>query len=153
MPCGPEAAETVHRLTRAAFAHYDRLDPPSGAGRENLESVRVELAHRGGALAHLDGVAVGCLRLDPGPDGFHVRRVAVDPAFQGRGVGRALMGWAEAEARRRRHRDVTVGVRLALPQNIRFYRRLGYEIVSEHAHTGYRRSTWVKMRKRLQEPQ
>ncbi|MDQ6772370.1 MAG: glutaredoxin family protein, partial [Candidatus Dormibacteraeota bacterium] len=49
--CGAEAAEVVKRLTEDAFRGYDRLDPPSSAGRENLEGVRAELAARGGALA------------------------------------------------------------------------------------------------------
>ena len=139
----------VHRLTQAAFRDYDKLDPPSGAGRENLESVRVELRHNGGALACLDGRPVGCLRLAPAPESLHVRRLAVEPAFQGQGVGRALMRWAEDEARRRGCPEVSVGVRTALPRNLRFYSRLGYEVVAEHRHPGYSHPTWVTMRKRV----
>jgi GNAT superfamily N-acetyltransferase len=148
--CGPEAAETVHRLTQAAFDGQRGLDPPSGAGRETLESVRAELAERGGALASLRDQpheVVGCLRFDVRPDSLHVYRVAVPPHLQRSGVGRALMEWAEGEARRCGRPAVEVGVRIALPDNVAFYRALGYDVVAEHAHAGYDHPTWYEMRK------
>ena len=145
-PCGPEAAEAVHRLTRAAFAGHAALDPPSGAGRETLDAVRADLAS-GAALALVGDRPVGCLRYAVADGHLHVRRVAVEPALQGRGIGRALMAWAEAEARRRGVAEVTLGVRIALPSNLELYRHLGYEVVSAHAHPGYDRPTWLQMRK------
>jgi tRNA threonylcarbamoyladenosine biosynthesis protein TsaE len=148
VPCGPEAAGVVHRLTQAAFAGYGSLAPPSGALRETVDVVRGDLANGGGAIAHLDGSAVGCLRWELRDD-FHVRRVAVDPAFARRGVGRALMHWAEDEARRRGHAAVTVGVRIALPGNQQFYETLGYEVVGEHRHDGFAEPTWLALRKAL----
>jgi ribosomal protein S18 acetylase RimI-like enzyme len=149
LPCGPEASGAVHELTRRAFAPYSRLDPPSGAGRESLESVGEELAVYGGALASTDGRPAGCLRLREMDGHLHVRRVAVAPEQQGRGIGRALMRWAEAEAGRRGTEGVSVGVRLALPGNLEFYRRLGYREVERHAHPGYDRPTWALLRKRV----
>jgi len=146
--CGPERAAIVHRLTRAAFRAHASLDPPAGAGRETLESVRADLAG-GGALAHLDGSPAGCLRFAVAGDHMHVRRVAVPPGLQGRGIGSALMAWAEAEAAGRGLGEVTVGVRLALSGNLRFYGCLGYEEVSRESHPGHDHPTWVLMRKRL----
>jgi GNAT superfamily N-acetyltransferase len=145
--CGPDQAELVHGLTQAAFNEFVRLDPPSGAGRETPESVREDLAAGGGALAWLDATPVGCLRLVSELDSLHVRRVAVLPEHQGRGIGRALMAWAEREAAGRGQAAVSVGVRLALPGNLAFYGRLGYRAAAEHAHPGYERPTWVTMRK------
>jgi ribosomal protein S18 acetylase RimI-like enzyme len=147
--CGPEAAETVHRLTQAAFAEFSRLDPPSGAGREDVASVTADLARHGGALALAGDRVLGCLRLELGSDHLHVRRLAVDPGFQGRGIGHALMRWAEEEARDRGFERVTVGVRLALRRNLDFYRRLGYREVAVHAHPGYDRPTWATLEKQL----
>jgi ribosomal protein S18 acetylase RimI-like enzyme len=148
--CGPEVAEIVHRLTQAAFAGQRGLDPPSGAGKETLESVRAELGERGGALARAadgSGEVVGCLRFHVRPGALYVYRVAVPPRLQGRGVGRALMGWAEGEAGRLGLGAVEVGVRIALPDNVAFYRALGYEVVAEHAHPGYDHPTSYEMRK------
>jgi tRNA threonylcarbamoyladenosine biosynthesis protein TsaE len=151
--CGPERAHDVHRITQAAFAGYRTLDPPSGATRESVERVREELAAGGGAIAGLEGRPVGCLRWQLAPDGrFHVRRVAVEPGLQRRGVGQALMAWAEDEARRRACRAVSAGVRIALPGNLAFYRRLGYEVTGERSHDGYERATWLALRKELSRP-
>ncbi len=139
----------VHALTQAAYHGQDALDPPSGASRETVETVRAELAAAGAAIAWLGKAAVGCVRFDVSGDHLHVRRLAVAPSHQGRGVGRALMRWAEAEAAHRGLVDVTLGVRLALPGNLAFYRHLGYEATGQHAHPGYERPTSVSMRKRV----
>lgn len=148
--CGPERAEEIRRLTWEAFRPYDRLDPPSGAVRESLDRIRDDLVRGGGAIAELDGRPVACLRWELNPDGaFHVRRLAVLPELQGRGIGRTMMSWAEDEARRRGCDAVSVGVRVDLPDNLALYRRLGYEIIAEHRHEGYDRTTWFGMRKEL----
>jgi GNAT superfamily N-acetyltransferase len=146
--CGPEAAAVVHRLTQAAFVDEASLDPPSGVTRETLESVRLDLEHHGGALAHLADGPVGCLRYEQSADHLWVRRVAVLPSHQRRGIGSSLMAWAEREAATRGLEWVQIGVRIALPANLAFYERLGYAVVSERAHPGYHRPTWVMMRKR-----
>lgn len=145
--CGAELAEVVYGLTRAAYAEYGSLDPPSGEGKETLESVRADLGAHGGGVAWLEDRPAGCLRIAVEADHLHVRRVAVLPELQGRGIGRALMEWAESEASGRGLRAVTLGVRLALPGNIAFYQRLGYKVTGRHAHPGYDRPTWVSMRK------
>lgn len=148
--CGPEAATVVHRLTQSAFAEEAGLDPPSGVTRETVDTVRLDLETHGGALAHSVDGAVGCLRYEVAADHLWVRRVAVLPSRQGRGIGRRLMAWSEDEAAARGLAAVQIGVRIALPANLAFYQRLGYMIVSEHAHPGYDRSTWVMMRKPIQ---
>jgi GNAT superfamily N-acetyltransferase len=150
VPCGSERAEDVHRLTQEAFKAYAHLDPPSGAVRESVARVRDDLALGGGALAQVDGRPVGCLRWQLAADGdFHVRRVAIEPERQRQGIGRALMAWAEREAVRRGCGTVFVGVRIALPGNVAFYRSLGYAVTGEHSHDGYERTTWLAMRKHL----
>jgi ribosomal protein S18 acetylase RimI-like enzyme len=110
-----------------------------------------DLAAGGGAIAELEGRPVGCLRWQIAENGhFHVRRVGVAPELQRQGIGRALMAWAEQEGRRRGCAGVSVGVRIALPGNLDFYRKLGYEVVAEHRHEGYADTTWLAMRKHLQ---
>jgi len=132
--CGPEAAEDVHRLTQLAFAAYGWMTPPSGALRETVDVVRRDLEEGGGAIASLAGRAVGALRLVSEPGSLEVRRVAVEPAFQRRGIGAALMAWAREEAGRQGCGELTVNVRLQLPGNRAFYERLGYRVVAEHPH-------------------
>jgi GNAT superfamily N-acetyltransferase len=75
----------------------------------------------------------------------HVRRVAVDPASQRQGIGTALMAWVQDYAHAMGCSEVRVGVRRQLPGNLRFYQRLGYALVAEHRHPGYRQVTWDEM--------
>jgi predicted N-acetyltransferase YhbS len=147
--CGPQAAAEVHRLTQLAFGGYDRLDPPSGALRETVDNVRDDLERAGGALADIDGKAVGCLRFEREPGLLRVRRLAIDPAWQRKGLGTALMNWTHDYAREVGVTEVRVGVRRGLPGNVAFYERLGYTLLAEHRHPGYAEVTWLEMSRRL----
>jgi tRNA threonylcarbamoyladenosine biosynthesis protein TsaE len=124
---------------------YATLDPPSGAVRETEATVRDDLERGGGAIAWFGDHAIGCLRFEREPDYLHVRRVAVDPPWQRQGIGKALMEWAHDFARKEGYRQVRVGVRLKLRENVRFYEQLGYRRVAEHRHPGYRNVTWIEM--------
>ncbi|WP_395679010.1 GNAT family N-acetyltransferase [Inquilinus sp.] len=152
-PMRGDAAEiaAVVVLIRGAFAEYlDRLDPPPSAVNETAESIAALLGREHGLVAEAGGAAVGCLFLQRRERGdIYVGRVAVAGAHRRGGVGRALMAAAEAEARRLGGRRLTLGVRLALDGNRRFFRSLGFTEGTLHAHPGYDRPTWVEMMKGL----
>lgn len=73
-------------------------------------------------LALVDGEPVGCARLLP--DGW-IGRMAVLPAWRGRGIGRALLGAALAAARERGHRTVRLSAQLHAAA---FYARAGFVV-------------------------
>jgi len=110
---------------------------------------RIAPPDHGAALASLDGRLVGALRWSVQPDQqvLHVGRVAVLPAYRRQGVASALMRWAEGQARALGLSAVQIGTRLQLPENIRFYQQLGYEITEQAYHQGYEQPTFVWMRK------
>ncbi|HEY3085984.1 MAG TPA: GNAT family N-acetyltransferase [Candidatus Dormibacteraeota bacterium] len=140
----------MHALTQSAFEAYRGvLDPPSGAMRENVDSVRHDLEIDGGAMAWIGGEAVGCLRFEVEPDHLHVRRVAVLPERQRQGIGTALMMWSHEHALSLGLHEVRLGVRTQLPGNQAFYKRLGYRVIARHHHPGQRRVTWHQMSLRL----
>lgn len=72
-----------------------------------------------------DGSPIGCARLLPDA---HIGRMAVLPAWRGRGVGRALLAAAEDEARARGHAVVALS---AQTHAAGFYARAGYVAVGE----------------------
>lgn len=139
---GPGDAAVVHALTQAAFAGQDWLTPPSGALAETEEVVRAHLAAHPGAVAFLGDVPVGALRMVEQEGHLHVRRVAVDPAYQGRGVCSALMRHAEDAARAAGRTELRCGTRKQLPANRALYEHLGYTMVED-------REFWVELRKEL----
>ncbi|MGL4960118.1 MAG: GNAT family N-acetyltransferase [Inquilinus sp.] len=153
-PMRDDAAEiaAVVVLIRGAFADYaDRLDPPPSAVRETAESIAVLLGREHGLVAEAGGAAVGCLFLQRREGGdIYVGRVAVACAHRRGGVGRALMAAAEAEARRLGGARLTLGVRLALDGNRRFFASLGFVEGALHAHPGYDKPTWVEMMKAIE---
>ena len=76
----------------------------------------------------------------------YVENVAVDPSAQGRGLGRALMTFAEEEAARRGFTRMALVTHEAMTENQAIYTRLGYIEVERRAEDGYRR---IYMEKRL----
>lgn len=128
-------AEAMYRTMRAAFAEYDgALVPGSGALRETLDDVRAALAAGGGVIAEIDGAIAGCARFRIAGDAIHADRVAVLPAYRGRGVAVALMAAIEREGAARGAREGRVNVRVTLPSNLRFYENLGYRAVASRRY-------------------
>lgn len=94
-----------------------------------------------------DGAVAGLLVMIERPgDLLLLDNVAVDPARQGEGIGRRLMAFFEAEARRRGHVEVELYTHELMTENVALYHRLGWH---EHARRRVRTFDRVYMRKRL----
>jgi predicted GNAT family N-acyltransferase len=75
------------------------------------------------------GTVVGCVLLViPGDGTAHIRQMAVDEYYRGRGVGAGLIGYAERTARGMGIRRMTMHARVVARG---FYERLGYRAVSD----------------------
>lgn len=82
---------------------------------------------------------VAVLTLYPREDHLYVENVAIDPAAQGRGLGRALLEFAEREAARRGFGRMALVTHEVMTENQAIYARLGYVEVARRAEDGYRR--------------
>ena len=123
---GPEEAAAVHAVISEGFASRPVLDPPAPALDESVASVAERLASSGGLLARLDGEPVGALLLDPDGPSLGLRRVAVLPGAQRRGVAAALASAAAETAVRRGARRLHLTARTELPSTVRFWTRMGF---------------------------
>lgn len=124
----PKEAALVHEIMVDAFEAYRQATPPSSALSETIDSIGKALREKEEAvLCFKNGTAVGSVRFET-KDGLYFRRLAVLRHEQGRGLGRALVGWLEREAVLRGHRQIWLKVRASEPGNIAFYERLGYSI-------------------------
>jgi ribosomal protein S18 acetylase RimI-like enzyme len=85
------------------------------------------------------------LTLDPRGDHLYVENIAVDPSAQGRGLGRALMEFAEQEAARRSLNRMALVTHEAMTENQAIYARLGYIETERRVEDGYRRIYMEKL--------
>ena len=92
----------------------------------------------------VDDIVVGVAALfRDGPDQFELARMAVDPAYRGRGIGRALALAALQNARDEGATRVSLGSNTKLAPAIALYRSLGFTVVREGAHPEYARCNIV----------
>ena len=92
-----------------------------------------------GAVALLDGGFAGAVTWDYEPD--LLRIVTIASVAQGRGIGRALLAAAEAEARAAGLRRLVVSTSNSNLRALGFYQRNGYMLAALHlgAIDGFRR--------------
>jgi ribosomal protein S18 acetylase RimI-like enzyme len=91
-----------------------------------------------------DGSLSSSIVLVEEPDHLVVNNVAVAPSCQGRGLGRALLTFAEEEARRRGLPEVRLNTNAAMSDNIIMYPKLGYTEVGRETQNGFHRVLFVK---------
>jgi ribosomal protein S18 acetylase RimI-like enzyme len=126
VPFRPELAGAFAELNRAWIERLFRLET---ADRELLEHPQKAIVERGGEVFFaVDGGRVAgtvAMILHP-PGTFELGKMAVDPAYQGRGLGEALGRAAIAFARAAGADRITLETNSALANAIRLYQRLGF---------------------------
>ena len=139
-------------VTRAAYAPFaDRLQPPSSILKETSETVAGSLHNGGIIVAETHGEIVGAVRYEPREDYLCLRRLAVAPSWQGRGIGRRLITAVEEWAILLGVDEVRLGVRPELRRNRAMYARLGYV---DDGHAPFRSDLgrhYLRMKKTLRD--
>jgi ribosomal protein S18 acetylase RimI-like enzyme len=95
------------------------------------------------------GSVCGLIVLEVMPDHVLIANVAVDPARQRTGIGRALLAFAEEFAVEKHLYEVRLFTNVAMTENQRLYLRLGYEEDGRRVSPEFAR---VYFRKRLNSP-
>jgi ribosomal protein S18 acetylase RimI-like enzyme len=132
----------IGAVINAAYTRYlTRMDkPPAPMLRDYAPSVEA------GATWVTGSPVTAVLTLYPREDHLYVENIAVDPSAQGRGLGRALMEFAEQEAARRGLNRMALVTHETMTENQAIYARLGYVEIERRTEDGYRR---VYMEKQL----
>jgi ribosomal protein S18 acetylase RimI-like enzyme len=84
-------------------------------------------------LERMDEV-IGVLVLEPGLDHLVIYSIAVHPASQGEGFGKALLAHAERIARLCGHRTMRLYTNRRMTANLALYRGAGFVETGERAH-------------------
>ena len=109
-------------VVNAAFAIETFLDGTrTDVGRMTEMMAKVEFL-----VAEDDSAITGCVYLEKREDRGYFGMLAVDPARQGGGIGRALVVAAENRCRQQGCSVMDVSVLNLRPELLPFYHRLGY---------------------------
>lgn len=125
----------IEDIIAAAYTKYlARMDlPPAPMLRDYALPVeRGEVWVAGTPVA-------GLLSLIPEDDRLLIENLAVHPAAQGTGLGRALMDFAEQQARRLRLPRLTLYTHEVMTENQAIYAHLGYRETARRTEDGYHR--------------
>jgi len=140
----PDEADVVRDVVHAAYRHYiTRIGKPPGPMLDDY--ARRIIDGQAWVLEDAGGIR-GILVLEEAPDGFLLDNIAVLPDGQGKGYGRALLEFAEAEARRRGFGEIRLYTHEMMTENIALYARIGFVETHRISEKGYDR---VYMSKQL----
>jgi len=136
-PADATDVPAIERIVRDAYTKYiARIGKPPGPMLENYPAhVR---SHAAWVLEH-DAAIAGVIILLPEEDHLLLDNVAVDPAHAGHGLGRALMDFAETEARRRGYAELRLYTHQKMTENVAMYYHLGWEETGRGEQAGYAR--------------
>ncbi len=129
-PFAPDDAEAFCALNLAWLTAYFRVEPKDTATLSDPEGA---ILAPGGQIfvADLGVDTVGCVALLPMPGGYEVAKMAVDPAAQGRGIGRALLMAAIAWAREQGAARLYLESNARLTSALRLYKSAGFRHLPE----------------------
>lgn len=138
----PEDAVFVRRIAEAAYRPYIRR-----IGRKPAPMLAdFPALIAAGEVWTLSEIAdiVGYIVMRDGKGSLHVENLAVDPECHGRGYGRLLLDFAEAEARRRNFRMLDLYTNAKMRENLALYARLGWREVDRRTEAGFERVFFEK---------
>jgi len=78
----------------------------------------------------------------PPPESYYIAEIDVDAAYRNKGIGGALLDYAEAEARAAGHRLMSLTTSTTNPAR-RLYERRGFRVVETRTDAAYKRYTGI----------
>ncbi|WP_417843582.1 GNAT family N-acetyltransferase [Thalassospira sp.] len=142
-----------NRLTgilKAAFAFQDGIvNPPSSVTRVDEAELQWRFERDMVLVARdieNDHVIVGQVWIEETPDDAYIYKMSVDPAYHGKGIGRALIDAAVNHVLQKgRNARMRLHVRKELAGNISFFTRCGFAITGDGTHPGFSQPTFFVM--------
>jgi ribosomal protein S18 acetylase RimI-like enzyme len=139
----PEDRAAVEAIVRDAYSIYiPRIGKPPGPMLDDYEKLIADGAVN--VLVEDDGGIAAIIVLLSKPDHLLLDNIAVSPNHQGQGLGRQLIGFAEAEARRLGFAELRLYTHERMTENIALYARLGFVETGRGHEAGYDRVFMTK---------
>jgi GNAT superfamily N-acetyltransferase len=127
-------ARSLDGLVAAAYEKYIPLigRTPMPMLTDHRESIRAKDVW----VLDLGGRILGVIELERRADHVWIDNVAIEPSWQGRGLGRRLLRHAEDEARRLELAELRLLTNERYVDNIAMYNRYGYLETHREPHLG-----------------
>jgi len=139
----PDDRAAVQAIVTAAYSVYvERVGKPPGPMLDDY--AKLIGAGAVSVLEEEDGAIAALLVLLPKPDHLLLDNIAVRPDRQGRGFGRTLVAFAEAEARRLGYAELRLYTHATMTENVALYTRLGFRETGRGREAGYDRVFMAK---------
>lgn len=137
----PADLARVQEVVHAAYGRWleQMNQPPAPLKRDYRQAIVEEL------LWVIGDPLLGLVSLVESDDALLLENVAVHPDAQGSGLGRALMDFAEHEARRRGFIRIRLYTNEVMIENLEIYSHLGYHETCRGTEGGYRRVHMEKL--------
>jgi GNAT superfamily N-acetyltransferase len=142
-PAQVEDRDGIIACVRGAYAKYvPRMGgmEPAPMRADYAALIARDVVHVVGEPDAIRGVIVSF----PMEDHLFLENVAVTPANQGTGLGRALMLFVEQQARAGGFREIRLYTHERMTENIAYYGRLGYVEIERRTEDGYHRVFFCK---------
>lgn len=122
-----EDVSEMVKLIHAAFEKYrGKLNPPTGAHNETVQSIQSELTKGGAFIAESNRKLVGCVLWANQGKNLYFGRLAVLPEYRNHGIGSKLIHAIEQKASGIGCSGLLIKVRTSLPELVVYYSGKGF---------------------------
>lgn len=128
-------------IQRAFAAMAGRIDPPSSL--HHLTAADLAAQSETAEIWAIGAPIRACMILTPKPAALYLGKLAVDPAHQRSGLGRALVSHAETRARALGLPVLGLQTRIELIENQAAFTAMGFAEVARTAHPGHTKPTSI----------
>jgi len=122
----PEDSKYLKNCMESAYSTYQERMGGARLPPMNVDYLS-EIKNFPTWVVESEGRILGGLIMVFGIDQASIANVAVNPEFQGQGIGGELMRFAESKAREKGYIELQLATHVLLEENISLYRHLGWE--------------------------